>query len=143
MPRRRVPSPPWSDVCGLLSMKLNDAAEVLGISATHLKFICRRNGLPRWPGKAVRMLGWIRSLNAKLTKLTLKAASQGPLPVRGAANRRHRRPAWTKIKQQMKEVWDKLIQVRNTPEKPEVGADGTVNLLDKVGVSRGSGANRY
>jgi hypothetical protein len=56
MPRRRV-SLPWSEVLGVLHLRLKDAAAALGITTCHLKFLCRRNGLLRWPAKTVRING--------------------------------------------------------------------------------------
>lgn len=86
----------------------------------------------------------IRSLNAKLNKLTFEAAKRGPIPVPGEVKRRYRRTL-TQIREEIKVVTDKLVRVHAQvkPEQPEDGGDGTANLLDKVGESGKSGANPY
>jgi hypothetical protein len=38
-------------------LPINDVAKELGICATMLKKICRKNGIPRWPHRKVRSQG--------------------------------------------------------------------------------------
>lgn len=47
------PPPQWSDVRGLLHMRLTDAAAELNVSITYLRRLCRQNGFAQWPGKKV------------------------------------------------------------------------------------------
>lgn len=37
-------------------LPINDVAKELGICATMLKKICRKNGIPRWPHRKVRTI---------------------------------------------------------------------------------------
>ncbi|TVU42558.1 hypothetical protein EJB05_08973 [Eragrostis curvula] len=135
-PGRRVCSPAWSDIHGLLHMRLNDAAAVLHISSTRLKLLCRRYGLARWPGKK------IRSLNAKLEKLSEEAIDAREGTLQGAAARR---PLGT-IAQENGKVLDDLVAVyaqieSSVAEMWKFGGDGTMNLPANSGVPVFSGAN--
>jgi hypothetical protein len=55
-------------------MPINDVAKELGICATMLKKICRRNGIPRWPHRKIRSINkMIENLEASLENNTSEA----------------------------------------------------------------------
>ncbi|KAL6843295.1 hypothetical protein ACP4OV_027008 [Aristida adscensionis] len=74
--RRRQPraTPRWPQIAAVLHLRLNDAAAELGVCASTLKAHCRRNGLPRWPGKKIRYV------MAKMEQLSVEVVIREQAP---------------------------------------------------------------
>ena len=50
-------------------MPINEVAKDLGVCATVLKKICRRNGIPRWPHRKIKSLDkMIKTLETTIAK---------------------------------------------------------------------------
>ncbi|TVU42582.1 hypothetical protein EJB05_08999 [Eragrostis curvula] len=108
-----------SDVKPLFHLQIRDAAAALGISESSLKSFCRKNGIPRWPGKKVR------SLTKKIKKLAMEAAArQAALP--GEAGHRPR----VKIVEDISKVLEDMVRILQIQIPPPVlQENGTAEVL--------------
>jgi uncharacterized protein involved in exopolysaccharide biosynthesis len=85
----------------------------------------------------------VRSLNARLDKLIREAAARsaraGALPAAGGRGHKTIAREARKVIHDLDNIYE---QLRNpAPELPELAGDGTMNLIDTVGVSCDTRAN--